>query len=107
MKLNSKQKGARGERELAKKLREYGHEAIRSQQYCGANRDSDLITNMEGIWIECKRVEALQLTKAMLKAKAEATEDDIPVVMHRKNNEDWYVTINLDDFLREIYPNWQ
>jgi Holliday junction resolvase len=105
--MNSKQKGARGERELASKLREYGYKAIRSQQYCGANNDADLITNMDGLWIECKRVEALNLTKAMLKAKSEATEGDIPVVCHRKNHEDWYITINLDDFLREIYPNWK
>lgn len=35
--MNSRQKGARGERELAKKLREYGFDSRRGQQYSGAN----------------------------------------------------------------------
>ncbi|WP_341350090.1 hypothetical protein [Clostridium akagii] len=34
---NSKQKGARGERELSSKLKEYGYNTRRGQQYCGAN----------------------------------------------------------------------
>lgn len=40
MAINSKRKGARFERALASKLREYGYECRRGQQYCGANGDA-------------------------------------------------------------------
>lgn len=53
--MNSRQKGARGERELAKVLRSYGYETRRGQQYCGANGDADVM-GLPGIHIECKRV---------------------------------------------------
>lgn len=59
---NSRRKGASGERELAKKLREYGYEARRGQQYCGSNGDADVV-GIPGIHIECKRVEALNIEK--------------------------------------------
>lgn len=61
---NSRQKGARGERELARILREYGYDCRRGQQYCGANGDADVV-GLEGIHIECKRVERLNLEDAL------------------------------------------
>lgn len=51
--LNSKAKGARFERLLASKLRDYGYDARRGQQYCGANGDADVI-GLPGIHIEAK-----------------------------------------------------
>lgn len=35
--MNSRQKGAGGERELSRILREHGYNCRRGQQYCGAN----------------------------------------------------------------------
>lgn len=37
--MNSRNKGKNGELELASILREYGYNARRGQQYCGANGD--------------------------------------------------------------------
>lgn len=97
--MNSKDKGARGERELSKKLQEYGYDTRRSQQYCGANGDADVV-GIDGLHIECKRVERLNLTDAMDQAKRDAREGEMPVVMHRKNREEWKVTLRLDDFMK-------
>lgn len=97
--MNSKQKGARGERELAKVLRAYGFETRRGQQYCGANGDADVI-GLPNIHIECKRVERLNLYDAMAQSKSDAKQDEIPVVMHRKDKCDWLVTLSLDDFMK-------
>lgn len=97
--MNSKEKGARGERELAKKLYEYGYDTRRSQQYCGANGDADVV-GIDGLHIECKRVERLNLTDAMDQAKRDARSGEMPVVMHRKNHEEWKVTLRLDDFMK-------
>ena len=103
--MNSKQKGAVGERELAKKLREYGYECRRGQQYCGANGDADVI-GLPGIHIECKRVERLNIDEAMLQAIRDRREGEVPAVFHRKNNGKWMVTMLLDDW-QEIYREWR
>lgn len=97
--MNSKQKGARGERELAKVLRAHGFKTRRGQQYCGANGDADVV-GLPNIHIECKRVERLNLYDAMTQAKSDAKQDEIPVVMHRKDKCDWLVTMSLDDFMK-------
>lgn len=96
---NSRQKGARGERELAGKLREYGYNSRRGQQYSGANGDADVV-GLPHIHIECKRVERLNLEDAMAQSKRDAREGEYPVVMHRKNNCDWLVTMRFQDFMK-------
>ena len=103
--MNSRQKGAAGERELAKKLREYGYECRRGQQYCGTNGDADVI-GLPGIHIECKRVERLNIDGAMLQAIRDRREGEYPAVFHRKNNHEWLVTMRLNDWI-EIYREWR
>ena len=98
---NSREKGARGERELASKLREHGFEARRGQQYSGANGDADVV-GLPGIHIEAKRVERLNLYDALAQSKRDAREGEKPVVMHRKNNSEWVVIQPLDDWI-EMY----
>ena len=105
MKINSRNKGARGERELSSKLNEYGYDCRRSVQYCGANGDADVI-GLNGIHIECKRVEALSLYKALSQAKSDAKNGDMPVVMHRKNNCEWVVIQPLETWI-EMYKEYQ
>lgn len=96
--MNSRQKGAAGERELAKALRSYGFETRRGQQYCGSNGDADVV-GLPGVHIECKRVERLNLEDAMAQSRADARPGEIPAVMHRKNNCKWLVTLSIDDFM--------
>ena len=103
--MNSRRKGAAGERELAKKLREYGYDCRRGQQYCGANGDADVI-GLPGIHIECKRVERLNIDDAMLQAIRDRREGEYPAVFHRKNNGKWQVNMLLEDWL-EIYREWR
>lgn len=103
-KINSRSKGKKGELELAKKLRDYGYDCRRGQQYCGANGDADVI-GLPGIHIECKRVERLDLYGAMAQAIADSR-CKMPVVMHRKNHCDWLVTMRLTDWV-QIYREWE
>ena len=67
MAVNSKQKGARFERQLASRLREYGFKTRRGQQYCGANGDADVV-GLPGIHIEAKHQERMQLYDWMAQA---------------------------------------
>lgn len=95
---NSRAKGARGERALASKLREHGFDARRGQQYSGANGDADVV-GLPGIHIECKWVERLNIYDAMTQSKHDARQGEIPVVIHKKNNCEWLVTMSLDDWV--------
>ena len=96
--MNSREKGARGERELARFLRDYGYDAFRSQQYCGLSGDAD-VTGVPYLHVECKRVEQLNVEKALLQAERDHKRNTIPTVMHRRNNESWKVTLRLKDFM--------
>ncbi len=104
MSINSRNKGAGGERELANKLKEYGFECRRGQQFSGASGDADVI-GLDKIHIECKRVERLNLSNAMSQSIRDCSNGNIPVVMHRKNREDWLVTMQLSQWV-ELYKGW-
>ncbi len=97
--MNSRNKGASGERELAAKLREYGYDCRRGQQYSGANGDADVV-GLPGIHIECKRVEKLNLHNAMAQSVNDARTNETPTVFHRKNHKEWLVTMRLEDFMK-------
>lgn len=103
--MNSRAKGARGERELARVLRGYGYDCRRGQQYCGANGDADVV-GLPRIHIECKRGQRLNIDDAMLQAIRDRREGEFPAVFHRKNNGKWMVTMLLDDW-QEIYKEWR
>ena len=92
--MNSKEKGKRGERELARKLKEYGYDCRRGQQYCGANGDADVV-GLDGIHIEVKRTERLNLQDAMSQAIGDSNTGEFPAVFHRRNNDSWKVTCLL------------
>ena len=95
-KINSRAKGATGERELAHILRTQGHtEARRGQQYCGANGDADVV-GVKGIHIECKRQEKVYDERWMKQAEADAKQGEIPVVIYRRNHEKWKLLIRQD-----------
>ncbi|NCB44622.1 MAG: hypothetical protein EOM59_18680, partial [Clostridia bacterium] len=90
-----------GERELANKLKEYGFNTRRGQQFCGANGDADVV-GLPNVHIECKRTERLSLYDALSQAKSDAREGEMPVIMHRKNNCEWVVIQPLETWI-EMY----
>lgn len=97
MAINSRDKGQRGERELAKVLREHGYDSHRGQQFKGGS-DSPDVTGIEGFHIECKRTEKTDIYGWMEQANRDAG-DLIPVVMHRKNNRGWVCILSLENFI--------
>lgn len=97
---NSRDKGARGERELAGVLRHHGYETHRGVQYKGGPQSPD-VEGLPHIHIECKRVERLDIYAAIDQSRRDAQgSGDLPAVFHRKNNCDWLVTMRLDDWMR-------
>lgn len=101
MAINSKRKGKTGELELARKLKEHGYDVRRSVQYCGKEEEgqADLV-GLQGIHIECKRTEKLNLYDAVNQAKRDSEgKGEIPVVFHRRNNCEWLAILTLEDFI--------
>lgn len=103
--MNSREKGKRGELEAAHLLREYGYETRRGQQFSGANGDADVV-GLPGIHLEIKRVEKLNIDEALTQSIRDARENEIPVVMHRKNKTMWKITMRFDDWI-ELYKAWE
>ena len=100
MAVNSRRKGKEGELELARILRTYGFNTRRGQQFKGGG-DSPDVMGLPGVHIECKRVQSLNIEKAMVQSRTDAEEtDDVPVVMHRRDREKWKVTMDLDEFMK-------
>lgn len=119
MSINSREKGRRGEVEIAHILQEYGYNTRRGQQFSGANGDAD-VEGLPGIHMEVKRVEHLNIDKALQQAIRDNYADElkqgkklIPAVFHRSNDDRkkdstkgiWKVTLTLKDFM-EIYMAW-
>ena len=98
MAVNSKAKGKRAELEVAALLRSHGYEARRGVQYKGG-QDSPDVLGLDGVHIEVKHVERLNIHEAMEQADRDCGEN-MPVVVHRKNRTPWLVTMHIEDFLR-------
>jgi len=102
---SEREKGRRGEEELARLLRDrYGYEAKRGMVFL---HQSDLI-GLSGIHVECKRNERLNIWEAMRQAVTEAAirNDGLPTVFHRRNRGEWLVTMRLVDWI-DLYGEWQ
>jgi len=114
MSCNSRRKGAAGELEAAKALNDVlpHAKARRAQQYCGHSTAADLVCEgLPGIMVEVKRKQSLNLHKTMDKSLEDCTEDQTAVIIHRKDNCEWLLTVRLEDlpammwkFLREGTP---
>ena len=96
----SQRKGARGERELAAVLREYGYDMERGGSL-SFGEVPDLV-GLPGVHIECKRVERLNVPAAMQQAVKDSQRfrDGMPALFHRRNRQPWLVTIRLEDFMQ-------
>ena len=101
----SREKGKRGEREVAAFLREYGYDGKRGVQYHGGPESPD-VSGLPGVHIEVKRTERFDLYGAMEQAKADSGSGELPLVVHRKNKCEWVAVMTLADFM-SVYREWE
>ena len=100
---HSRNKGKRGEREVAKIFRDAGYPARRSVQYNGRPGTAADVVGVPGMHIEVKFVEKESVRAWYKQAERDARasiKQEIPIVVHRKIREPWLVTMSLDDFIR-------
>ena len=102
--INSRQKGARGERLWRDVLRAAGYMAHRGQQFAGGTDSPDVVCKeLDGLHFEVKNVQALNMRKAMEQATRDAGPGKFPLVAHKMNGMPWLVTMPADalfSFLR-------
>ena len=103
MSASQKNKGKRGELELAHMLTNHGFPAHRGQQFSGSPDSPDVVCPSLPFHIECKRCESLSLYPAMQQAVNDAGEGSVPLVAHRRNRREWLAILRLDDLL-ELLP---
>lgn len=109
MAVNSKQKGARFERKLASRFRDYGYNTRRTAQYCGNTGDASDVVGLPGIHIEAKHQERMSLYEWIAQAKRDSAaggKNLLPVVFHKKNNAEILVSMEFDVFM-EIYKEYE
>lgn len=100
----SARKGAFGELELCKIFREHGFDCSRGGSLSFGEVPD--LSGLPGIHVECKRVERLNVQKAMDQAirDSERMQDGAPALFHRRNRKPWLVTMRLDDWLALYDP---
>ncbi len=103
--MNSKAKGGRGEREWAAFCRSHGFtDAHRGTQFKGGF-DSPDVVGLPGIHQEVKRQERTEIQKWMAQSIRDSEGKALPIVAHRRNREEWFVTMRADDWM-EVYKGW-
>lgn len=105
-KINSRSKGARFERQIAKMLREYGYEAERGCQHSGGKDSPDVKCNLHKTHIEAKNVEALNIWKALEQSERDAGADEMPIVIFKRNRSKVYVALSFEDYMK-LYQAWE
>lgn len=101
----SREKGKRGERELAALLTEAGFPAERAQQYKGNAGSFDVTCpSLErlGLVIEVKNVARPTIGPWLAKAEEDAGPLQEPVVFWRKPRGRWYAILPAEAFLASI-----
>ena len=94
----SREKGKRGEREIAGILREHGYpEARRGVQYSGRTGAADVV-GLSGWHIEVKRVEHFDLISAAAQAERDARAGERWVVLHRPSRRPWISVLPEETF---------
>jgi len=94
-----------GELEVANIFKDYGFDdARRSQQYAGINHDADVV-GLPNMHVEVKRVERLNIDKAVEQMQRDKRDEELGMVVHRKNRKDWKVTMDLDEWM-EVYKRY-
>ena len=103
MAVNGRRKGKDAENEFARLCKEHGYDVRRTQQYCGNTGEAADVVGLSNIHVEVKRVEQLNIHKAMDQAVRDSEAENkgnIPIVAHRRNRTPWLITMRAEDWFQ-------
>jgi hypothetical protein len=93
-------KGLRGEREVAQAFEAAGAE-LKNLEYAG---DHHVVLNGVPFHVEVKRHERLDLMRWVRQAEAEKQSESTSMVVFRQSRQPWRVVLTLEDFLACVRP---
>jgi len=100
--VNSRRKGARGERQLRDELKALGYaDVYRTAQRSGRGGMPDL-EGIPGVHIECKVGKNIDVWKAMAQAVGDMEDGRTPVVLARKDRHETLLVCKLKDLHQVI-----
>ena len=100
MSAASRNKGARGELEVAELLRAEGWpNARRTSDGREQLARGDIANGPAGVHLEVKRVERLNIAACLRQLDADCPDHDIPVLVHRSSRQPWLATMPLAELL--------
>ena len=96
----SQRKGRGGELEICRILQDYGIPAEPGQAVSYGNTPD--VVGIPGVHPEIKRVERLNVPAAFAQAvrDSERFHDGKPALFHRRNRQEWLVTMRLEDWVQ-------
>ena len=104
----SREKGKRFERFVANLFKDWGYEAHRTAQYKGNTGQAGDVEGVDGIHIECKAQERMNLYEWIEQAERDARAEgkgNFPVVIHKANNKPILVTMPFP-FWIQMFNEW-
>jgi Holliday junction resolvase len=96
----SRDKGKKGEREVANMFTNLGLKARRMAPMQAQKKapEADVALEVEGFHVEVKRREKISIQQWMREVEAKAHPLEVPVCAFRSNGEPWRVCMPLEDF---------
>lgn len=95
----SREKGAAAERELVAILRGHGWTRAHRNHQSGGQGGGDIARGPEGVHLEVKRQERLNIPAWLRQAHDEAGEHELPIVVFRQSHGRWHAVLPLDELL--------
>lgn len=96
----SRRKGAVAEREIIQVLRAEGWpNAQRTSDGREQAQRGDIANGPQGVHLEIKRQERLNVPAALRQVAADANPLDVPILVHRSSRQPWLVTLPLTELL--------
>jgi hypothetical protein len=93
----SRDKGARGEREIVGLLRAHGWTTSHRNFQSGGQGNGDIAYSIPGVLLEVKREEKAKVWEWWEDATAKAGPGVIPVVPFRRNRSPWLAMLEFDE----------
>ena len=103
-KVNSRAKGARGERFFAAFLRSHGLAAYRGQQFKGGSDSPDVVCpDLPHVHFEVKNCKAsLEPYVWLEQAIKDAGEGKLRIVVHRAKHHEWIAILPIEDLMKLV-----
>jgi len=99
-----RQKGARGEREVASLWKEIGFPFARRKLSQYQEKSGVDLENTEPFIVQCKVGKSIHLWKALKEIEENRKKSELPIVMFKRDRDEWIVLMRFSTFKHILMP---